>query len=179
MNLIPSKANPEGKSPHELFCRDIPGYPKDEIKPWIKHLRSYFCTPYYYIKPQKRAKGDKLEERSRPGRLIGYDDAHGRIYWIWDPETGQIIRASAVKFVETNQPESPERKLSNMPLSLAIQLERGSYEGNEGEGLILRGALVTEREMMFRSEGEDWQSLRSAEAFEKRKGFVAWGSDEE
>ncbi|KAA8622110.1 hypothetical protein SMACR_00052 [Sordaria macrospora] len=110
MSLMPSKANPEGKSPHELLCRAIPGYPENEIKPWTRHLRSYFCTAYYYIKPQNRTKGEKLEERSRPGRLIGYADAHGRIYWIWDPETGQIIRASAVKFVEKDQSESSEKE---------------------------------------------------------------------
>ena len=110
MSLMPSKANPEGKSPHELLCRAIPGYPENEIKPWTRHSRSYFCTAYYYIKPQKRTKGNKLEERSRLGRLIGYADAHGRIYWIWDPETGQIIRASAVKFVEKDQPESSEKE---------------------------------------------------------------------
>jgi hypothetical protein len=40
-----------------------------------------------------------LLERTR-STLIGYGDLHGKIYWIWNPRTGKIVRASAVKFNE-------------------------------------------------------------------------------
>lgn len=41
--------------------------------------------------------------------MIGYDDMHGRIYWVWDPETGEIHRATAVIFDEVGAPKLPEK----------------------------------------------------------------------
>lgn len=101
---MPSKINLESKSPYKLFIRGIPGYcySRNRIKLQIKYLHSYFYTVYYYIKPQKRTKGNKFEECSRLGRLIVYNDAYTYIYQIQDPEISQIIRISAVKFVELN-----------------------------------------------------------------------------
>ena len=34
------------------------------------------------------------------GRLIGYADLYGKIYWIWNPGTGKIVCASVVRFNE-------------------------------------------------------------------------------
>lgn len=56
------KANLEGKSLYELLTRTIPKYAKNEIKLQIKYLYNYFYPIYYYIKPQKRIKGNKFEE---------------------------------------------------------------------------------------------------------------------
>jgi hypothetical protein len=98
-NLLPTKANPENISPHERFAT-VMGMPEEARKPYIRHLRTYFCHAYYYIKPQKRDKSDKFGPRAEKGRLIGYADLHGKIYWVWNPKTSEIVRASAVKFNE-------------------------------------------------------------------------------
>ncbi|KAK4182022.1 hypothetical protein QBC35DRAFT_396798, partial [Podospora australis] len=74
--------------------------PKEARTPYIKHLRTYYCYAYYYIKPAKRTKTHKIAPHARKGRLIGYADVHGKIYWIHDSESGEIIKASAVKFNE-------------------------------------------------------------------------------
>ena len=69
-------------------------------------MRSYFYTTYYYIKLKKRIKGDKFELRSRPGKLIGYDNTYSRIYYVWDSDNNKIIRTSAMKFIEIDELES-------------------------------------------------------------------------
>lgn len=101
VNLLPTKANPGIVSPHEMFSTAM-GMPEEARKPYIRHLRTYFCHAYYYIKPNKRVDSDKFGPRAEKGRLIGYADVHGKIYWIWNPVTGTIVRASAVKFNEGN-----------------------------------------------------------------------------
>jgi hypothetical protein len=110
MNLLPTKANKDNDkmSPHELLHTHA-NSPKDQKKPYIKHLRKYWCTAYYYIKPQKREQGDKFTPRARKAHLLNYGDEYGRIYWLYDPESHEIIRASAVKFVEKEN-EDKERE---------------------------------------------------------------------
>ncbi len=69
-------------------------------RPYIHHFHAYFCEAYYYIKPQYRVKSDKFVAHAEKGCLIGYADLHGKIYWIWNPGTGKIVRASVVRFNE-------------------------------------------------------------------------------
>ncbi|KAK4170586.1 hypothetical protein QBC36DRAFT_316572 [Triangularia setosa] len=106
INLLPSKATPNGTSPHEAFFKAV-NMPGEAAKPYIKHLRTYFCDAFYYIKPAHRDQGDKFSARARKGKLIGYGDLHGRIYWVWDPELHKIVRVNAVKFNETEGSETP------------------------------------------------------------------------
>lgn len=94
-NLLPTRANANMLSPHEVFAKALK---LPETKPYIKHLRAYFCDAYYYIKTQKRLQSDKFAARAGKAKLIGYVDMHGKIYWLWDPKTNKIIRASAVRF---------------------------------------------------------------------------------
>ncbi|KAK4220983.1 hypothetical protein QBC38DRAFT_152418 [Podospora fimiseda] len=113
INLLPSKVTPNGTSPHEAFCKAVNMH-GEATKPYIKHLRTYFCDAFYYIKPAHRDQGDKFSARARKGKLIGYGDLHGRIYWVWDPELHKIIRVNAVRFnetegSETRHPESEEQ----------------------------------------------------------------------
>lgn len=94
INALPTKANPDLQSPHEMFVTAL-GMPESARKPYIRHFRAYFCEAYYYIKPQKRVQSDKFAARAEKGRLIGYADLHSKIYWVWNPTTGKIIRATA------------------------------------------------------------------------------------
>ncbi|KAK4206097.1 hypothetical protein QBC37DRAFT_254380, partial [Rhypophila decipiens] len=108
LNLIPTTSNKFDESPIKVLEREL-NLPSDNS--YIRHLRSYFCPAYYYIKKEKRIKGEKFEPRARKGRLIGYGDLHGRIYWIWDPELKKVIRATAVRFNEEDEDnESAEEK---------------------------------------------------------------------
>jgi hypothetical protein len=99
LNLLPTTVNPDTASPYEVFAKGV-NMPEDALKPYIRHLRSYYCHAYYYIKPEKRDKADKFIPRAKKGRLIGYGDLHGKIYWIWNPTEKKIIRANAVRFDE-------------------------------------------------------------------------------
>ena len=99
LNLLPTTVNTDMASPYEVFAKGV-NMPEDALKPYIRHLRSYFCHAYYYVKPEKRDKADKFIPRAKKGRLIGYGDIHGKIYWIWNPTENKIIRASAVRFNE-------------------------------------------------------------------------------
>lgn len=98
LNLLPSKACND-RSPWELLA-EAANFPDEIKKPYIKHLRSYFCTAYYFIKPERRPKADKFRAKAQKGYFIGFDDLHGRIVFIWNPHTGEIVRASAVTFLE-------------------------------------------------------------------------------
>ncbi|KAK0733183.1 hypothetical protein B0T26DRAFT_617366, partial [Lasiosphaeria miniovina] len=108
-NLLPSSANEKDLSPHEVFVTAV-GLPKEARKPYIRHLHSYYCNAYCYMKPKWRTQGDKFEPRARVGKLVGYDDMHGRIYWIYDQEKQQVVRVSAVKFREQDDPEPSARE---------------------------------------------------------------------
>jgi hypothetical protein len=99
MNVLPTRANDCKSSPQEVFAKAV-NMPASSHQPHIKHFRAYFCEAYYYIKPAKRVQSDKFTARAVKGRLIGYADLHGKIYWIWNPSTGEIVRASAVRFNE-------------------------------------------------------------------------------
>ncbi|KAL2140525.1 hypothetical protein VTI28DRAFT_3729 [Corynascus sepedonium] len=68
-NLLPTRANSGNKSPHELFATAM-NMPEEACKPLIRHLRTYFCHAYYYIKPDKRDRADKFGLRAEKGRLI-------------------------------------------------------------------------------------------------------------
>lgn len=110
LNLLPTRANPDMKSPHEAFAEGV-GIPQSSVKPYIRHLRTYFCDAYYYLKKQDRVDSDKWAPRSKRGKLIGYGDLHGRIYYIWNPDEGKIVRASAVQFNEGDKPPPEEEEI--------------------------------------------------------------------
>jgi hypothetical protein len=96
---LPTTANPGSRSPQEQIATAL-NMPESAQQPYIRHFRAYFCEAYYYVKPQKRTNSDKFTARAQKGRLIGYADLHGKIYWIWNPATDTIVRASAVRFNE-------------------------------------------------------------------------------
>ena len=48
---------------------------------------------------------------SKKGKLIGYSDLYGRIYYIWNPDEGIIVRVSAVRFNEDTKPSKEEEEL--------------------------------------------------------------------
>ncbi len=98
-NALPTRGNPDDQSPHERFVTAV-NMPIEARKPYLYHFRAYFCNAYYFIKPYRRVNSAKFAARAEKGRLIGYIDLHGKIYWIWNPETGAIVRASAVRFNE-------------------------------------------------------------------------------
>jgi hypothetical protein len=116
LNLLPCSANPEHQSPHEVFCRSV-NMPEEAIKPYIKHLRSYFCDAYYFIKPAHRTQANKFEPRARKAKLIAYGDLHGRIYTLWDPVLRKIVRANSVRF---NEDQSIEDDDGDEPLGVTF-----------------------------------------------------------
>ena len=41
-----------------------------------------------------------MAKRAQKGQLIGYNDQHGKIFWIWLLNEKRIVRASTVRFYE-------------------------------------------------------------------------------
>lgn len=99
MNLLPTKANADHQSPQQMLATAL-NMPDGAHQPHVGHLRAYFCEAYYYVKPAYRHNSDKFTPRAKKARLIGYADLHGKIYWLWNPQTDEIMRASAVRFNE-------------------------------------------------------------------------------
>jgi hypothetical protein len=99
-NLLPTRSNEGSKSPQQALSEGI-GMPEQAAFPYIKHLRTYFCDAYYYVKSAHREQSDKLAPRALKCKLIGYADVHGRLFWIWNPALNKIVRVSAVKFNES------------------------------------------------------------------------------
>jgi hypothetical protein len=98
-NALPTRGNPDDQSPYERFVIAV-NMPMEVHKPYLHYFRAYFCNAYYFIKPYRRVDSEKFAARVEKGRLVGYVDLYGKIYWIWNPETGAIVRASAVCFNE-------------------------------------------------------------------------------
>jgi hypothetical protein len=56
--------------------------PEEVRKLYIYYFRAYFCNAYYFIKLYRRMDSEKFATRAEKGRLIGYIDLYGKIYWI-------------------------------------------------------------------------------------------------
>ncbi|KAB5581172.1 hypothetical protein GE09DRAFT_925181, partial [Coniochaeta sp. 2T2.1] len=109
LNLLPAKTDPSGenRSPWERWMTMIEA-PEEQRKPYIHHLRIYGCTAYAYLKKDyRKGSNNRYKARARKGHLVGYDDDHGRIYWIYFPDKGDFMRASAVRFREDLPPPEP------------------------------------------------------------------------
>jgi hypothetical protein len=107
LNLLPSKANPHMKSPHQMLAEALKLHDNVHF-PYILHIRTFGCISYVWIHEKYRRQGDKLAPRAWKGQLIGYDGLHGKIFWIWIPEQGKIVRASAVRFHEHVQADKSD-----------------------------------------------------------------------
>jgi len=79
-NRSPTKALPEGKTPHEMLYGSIPRY---------KHLKIFGCAAYA-LKPHAKLEG-KLGPRSEKLWLLGYDAI--TIFRLWDL-VKRIVRTS-------------------------------------------------------------------------------------
>ncbi|KAK9349941.1 hypothetical protein V1523DRAFT_421341, partial [Lipomyces doorenjongii] len=76
-------------------------YPNDHpSKPDVSHLRIWGCKAWILIPSERRARSEKFKPRSK-SYFVG-TEAHN-IFRIWMPDTGKIIRAREVKFVETTK----------------------------------------------------------------------------
>ncbi|KAK4158833.1 hypothetical protein QBC43DRAFT_223434 [Cladorrhinum sp. PSN259] len=85
-NLLPHRTNPNDLSPHEILTTGL-NMPEISGEPPFRHLRTHFSHAYYYVKPKKRDKSNKQAKHAEKGRLLGYADIYGRIYWVWNPST--------------------------------------------------------------------------------------------
>ncbi|KAJ0518591.1 putative RNA-directed DNA polymerase [Helianthus annuus] len=90
INRLPSKVI-NGKTPFELVF---------DRKPDYDNMRVFGCLAYYR---NTDTKGDKFEERGRPGVFLGYPP-RTKGYKILDIQTGKIIISRDTKFFEENFP---------------------------------------------------------------------------
>ncbi|KAD4385583.1 hypothetical protein E3N88_25752 [Mikania micrantha] len=90
INRLPSKVI-DDKTPFELLFNRKPDY--DDIK-------VFGCLTYYR---NTDTKGDKFEERGRPGVFLGYSTGT-KGYKVFDIKTGKIIISSDARFYEEKFP---------------------------------------------------------------------------
>ncbi|KAJ9552385.1 hypothetical protein OSB04_016430 [Centaurea solstitialis] len=86
INRLPSKTISH-KTPYEVLFDQKPDY---------DHMRVFGCLTYYR---SNETKGDKFEERGRPGVFLGYPQGT-KGYKIFDMEKGKIILSRDTKFHE-------------------------------------------------------------------------------
>ena len=106
-DLLPTRANSDFQSPHYRLFTAL-GLSQEASVPYIKHLRVFGCTAYVHLKGAYQANTDKFGPRAEVGRLVGYDGHHGKIFYVWFPDTGRIARVSSVRFSEGQDPLSVE-----------------------------------------------------------------------
>jgi len=59
LNLLLTTGNEGNKSPYQVFTEGT-GIPYKAKIPYIKHLRTYYCNAYYFVKPINRVQGEKF-----------------------------------------------------------------------------------------------------------------------
>lgn len=106
LNLLPSKSTPERLLPQQTWLKGLK-LPEGNKPPYIKHLCTFGCTAYVYVKLAYQPKKDKMVPKAKKGKLLGYNNLHGRIYWVYLPAEGKVVRAGAVKFHEENKEIQP------------------------------------------------------------------------
>ncbi|MBE3043303.1 hypothetical protein IMZ48_12175 [Candidatus Bathyarchaeota archaeon] len=107
INLLPTASNEGQESPHEALARYR--YANDH-EPYIKHLRTFGCDAYVHRKGVLRPeKGKKMEARAVKGKLIGYDSAHGHIYFVYIPHLDKVVRVRDARFREVMDPSQNDQ----------------------------------------------------------------------
>ena len=93
LNRLPSEANPEGKSPQQLWDhKDSP--------PSVSYFRVFGCLVYFLLTEQEKVRGEKFKSLAIAGAFIGYETGR-KGYLVWDPiRSTQLVRRN-VYFDET------------------------------------------------------------------------------
>lgn len=102
LNLLPSRANKDFKSPCQAMA-DALNLPSEAV-PTGDFLRIIGSDVWIHVKKEYRQKRDKYAKTGLKTRLLAWDSDNGKIVWCWDPVTDTIHRAVAIKVVECENP---------------------------------------------------------------------------
>ncbi|KAK9371474.1 uncharacterized protein V1513DRAFT_45304 [Lipomyces chichibuensis] len=102
----------------------------------ISHLRIWGCKAWTLIPSERRARSEKVKPRSKPGHFVG-TQAHN-IFRIWMPDTGKVIRAREVTFVETANsiPVQPKSEEDREDYSIDIFGDRVAEQVSQSESEV-------------------------------------------
>ena len=118
MNTIASLIN-RGSSVHLEFKLPEEIWTEKELK--YSHLRTFGCTAYVCVDPEK---SDKLDAEPVKCYLIGCDsDMFG--YKFWDVKNKRILRHCDVTFDENVMYKNKEKKGSGTTKQVAVEVELG------------------------------------------------------
>jgi hypothetical protein len=96
LNRTPTAAVKD-MTPIEAFVREV--FPEDENPtPNVSHLRVWGCDTFVLIPKEKRQKSEKFKDRSRQGKLVGYEAQN--IHKVYMLDTRKVERHRDVVFDE-------------------------------------------------------------------------------
>ncbi|KAH8726040.1 hypothetical protein GQ44DRAFT_198129 [Phaeosphaeriaceae sp. PMI808] len=73
-------------------------------------------------------RGDKLEDRTFDGFLIGYDASN--IYRVWLPNTNRVIRVRDVRFIDELYKDKPSTLPTTPHMIEAVHIPKEEYDGD-------------------------------------------------
>lgn len=79
INLLPIRRNEGHISPQQKLFAAINLHESLQT-PYIRHLRTFDCRVYVYIKAETRKRLQKMNFRAKKRVLIDYDGLHGKIF---------------------------------------------------------------------------------------------------
>ncbi len=147
VNRIPTRALPDGKTPHEIFTGNTPS---------IAHLRIFGCKAFVHIPDEKRR---KLDPKSLECIFLGYAE-HRRAFRALHRPTNRIFESRDVRFDE-GLGAAPNR----------VELEVEIHEKMPEE--VVESEEERMEEMVEKSEEEEVEDLVDAksESASSRKSY--------
>ena len=93
-NLLPTNANPGGKSPADMLLNYNTRKPE---KNDLSYMRAIGCLAFVH---KNKVELRKMDPKARPGILIGYTEAYPSYRILMNIQTGEIIETRNVTFIE-------------------------------------------------------------------------------
>ena len=85
MNLLPTKANPDIKSPQQMMAEYL-RFSNPHLLTSIRHLRTFGYVAYVHLKGHRAPpRSHKMAPRAEKGFLVGTKGFNGYVYLVWLP----------------------------------------------------------------------------------------------
>ncbi|KAK1916877.1 hypothetical protein P3342_004432 [Pyrenophora teres f. teres] len=116
LNITPTKSI-DWRTPQEMVTG---------VRPDLSRLRVIGSRGFVLNKHLPR--GDKLEDRTFEGFLIGYDASN--IYRVWIPTTNRVIRVRDVRFIDELYKEKPSTPPVEPRIIETVHIPEEEYDGD-------------------------------------------------
>jgi hypothetical protein len=116
LNFTPTRSI-DWRTPHEMVTG---------IRPDLSRLHAIRSRGFVLNKHLPR--GDKLEDRTFEGFLLGYDASN--IYRVWLPATNRVIRVRDVRFIDELYKDKPSTLLASPHVVETAHIPEEEYDGD-------------------------------------------------